>query len=268
MKKIAISMPVHQSPECIEDQLKNIKKFVPNSVVVLHVSDSSPGLKQQIQSFANKYDGFLFINPTSYQTFAANEAAQVTGLSTVHASNIRYIASITDFDTMAFETSNDMFVRKGIENTFSAFDCGCGVQKNDVEDFRQRFPGTVEYLSKVIDFKYVEKAAQEGLWFPKEVALFVADKIFELMSAHNIPKMAAEEATLANFAFNGFPELYNSNAGAHYVYHNNAEGPSVDRGMLHKVRNGELPHVYAVKRVPRNINDQTRIYIKNITKND
>jgi len=216
MKKIVISMPVHQSPLCIEDQIKNIRKFVPNSLVVLHVSGSSPGLHEQIMLFAPRYKDFLFLNPTRFNTYDPNEAAQVTGLSTVHASNIRYMASVTQFDVVAFETSNDMFVRKGIEHTFAAFDCGCGVQKTPPEEFRQRYPGTIEYLSKVIDFKYAEKAAQEGMWLPKEVALFVADKIFELMTAHGIHQMAAEEATLANFAFNGFPGLYDSNAGTHY----------------------------------------------------
>jgi len=267
MKKIAISMPVHQAPLCIENQLQNIQKFVPNSVVVLHVSGSSHGLKEQVMHFAHKYTGFLFINPTSYNTYDPNEAAQVTGLSTVHASNIRYLASVLQFDTVAFETSNDFFVRKGIEHTFNAFDCGAGVQKTPVEDFRQRFPGTIEYLSKVIDFKYAEKAAQEGMWFPKEVAIFVADKILELMAIHGIQQMAAEEATLANFAFNGFPGLYESNAGTHYVYHNAAEA-ACDRGMIHSVRNGDLPHVYSVKRIPRGMHDHTRQFVNALTKND
>jgi hypothetical protein len=80
--------------------------------------------------------------------------------------------------------------------------------------------------------------------------------------------MAAEEATLANFAFNGFPELYDSNAGNHYVYHDASEGAVVKREMIHKVRNGEFKNIYAVKRVPRRINDETRRYINELTKND
>lgn len=267
MKKIAISMPVHQSPLCVENQVQNILKFVPNSVIVLHVSGSSPGLKDQIMKFKPRYGDALQINPTSYHTYDPNEAAQVTGLSTVHASNIRYLASVTQFDVMAFETSNDFFVRKGIEHTFDAFDCGAGVQKVPLDDFNQRYPGTIDYLSKVIEFKYAEKAPQEGMWFPKEVALFVADKILELMRVYSIPQMAAEEATLANFAFNGFPGLYDSNAGTHYVYHDASEA-AVNRGMIHKVRDGQLPHVFSVKRVPRGMHDPTRQYVNQLTKND
>ena len=260
-------MPVHQSPLCVENQVKNILKFVPNSVIVLHVSGSSPGLMGQIMRFKSRYGDALQINPTSYNTYDPNEAAQVTGLSTVHASNIRYLASVTQFDVVAFETSNDFFVRKGIEHTFNAYECGCGVRKIPVEDFRISYPGTIEYLSKVIEFKYAEKAQQEGMWLPKYAALFVADKILELMAAYNIPQMAAEEATLANFAFNGFPELYDSNCGSHYVYHDASEA-AVNRPMIHRVRNGELPHVFSVKRVPRGMHDPTRQYVNELTKND
>ena len=77
MKRIAISMPVHQSPLCIENQIQNIFKFVPNSVVVLHVSGSSPGLKEQVMRFKSRYGDILQVNPKSYNTYDPEEAAQV-----------------------------------------------------------------------------------------------------------------------------------------------------------------------------------------------
>lgn len=267
MKKVAISIPVHQSPACIEDQVANTLKFVPNCVIILHVSGDDPQLLSAIERFKPKYEGALFINPHRYTTFAPNEAAQVSKLSSVHASNIQYITSIiSDLDIMAFETSNDLFVRKGIQNTFEQFDWGCGNFHYQEPD---SFPSqkTIEELKMVSPIAYVCKAAQEGFWCNMGAAKYFAQKVKELEVKLGI-LIGWEEGTLANLVINSGQVDLNKNSQRHYVYHDPSEGAAVARPMIHRVRNGELPHVYSVKRVPRNIKDSTRRYIRGLTKND
>jgi len=261
MKKIAISMPVHEAPDCIENQLHNIFKYVPNSIVVLHVSLDSSTLLRKIESFLPQFGGSVFINPTRYHTFKHDEAAQVTNLSTVHASNIRYITSVVaDIDVMAFETSNDMFVRHGIEDMFNNYTCGCSAVIMEPDDFP--FIDTVLYLRKVIDPKIACKAPQEGLWVPIEAAKFFAEKIEELEKVLGM-YIPGEEGFLANLCLNYDTSMLNNNSG-HYVYHNSAEGGAVDLNKITEVRNGQIPFKYAVKRVPRNINDSIRKLINDL----
>jgi len=266
MKRVAISIPVHECALCIENQILNIRKFVPNSFVVIHVSGDSPQLWDEIMRFQPKYNGFLHLNPTRFRTFKHDEAAQVYGLSTVHASNIKFANSIGPFDVMAFETSNDMFVRKGIENDFNQYLCGCSSSQRIPPDI---FPykELLSDLRRVITVKFCEKAPQEGFWCPRDAALFFADKIFELMSLLNRATIPAEEGFLPNLILNQFPELYNSMI-PQFVYHDPNEGASVKMEMIYKVRNGELPYIYAVKRIPRRIDDATRIFVNELTKND
>ena len=94
MKKVAISIPVHQSPDCVEEQVRNIIKYVPNCVIVLHASKDDPNFINKLKPFINKYSSVLYINPYQFPTYARAEAANVSKLSSVHASNIQYINSV------------------------------------------------------------------------------------------------------------------------------------------------------------------------------
>lgn len=264
MKKIVISIPVHTAPLCVENQIENIKKFVPNSAIILHVSgmhrDPRLPFPEQMNIIAARHPGFVFLNPTRYDTYKADEAGQVTGLSTVHSSNFNYISSIMDFDTFAIDTSNDFFVRKGIQHLFEKYDCGFSPVRFRPEEFFHQ--PTVERIKKVCAITTMEKGPQEGSFYPKEVFKEVAKKVAEVSSF-----LDAEEAYLPTFAFNLFPELYNSCTGKHYVFHN-GQHEAVIQGDIDRIRSGAEPLQYSVKRVPRVIDHATRIYCNSITKND
>lgn len=258
MIKVALSIPVHEQSSVVENQLHNIQKFVPNSVVILHVSGDSPSsFSNEITSIAKKMDGFVFINPTKYKTHAENEAGNVTGLSTVHASNFKYLNSVTDFDVFALDTSNDMFVRGGIDALFETYSCGFHVSMSDPA--RYAYQQVVTDISKYVKVKTMEKGSQEGSFYPKEVFSEVSDIIFKMGGL-----IKAEEMYLPSLAFNLFPELYDANSGSHYVYHNPAHY-AVERHDIHQVQYGHYGQRFAVKRVPRNMDDPTRIYINKIT---
>ncbi len=270
MKKVVISIPVHESPLCVEGLVKNIQKFVPNSAVILHASGSSGMLHsnemrtfpfvQQISALTMKYKGFVFMNPHHYYTYAPNEAGCVTGLSTVHSSNFKYIASQMDFDVFAMNTSNDFFVRKGIEDLFEQYRCGFSPGHTPVDHFPSKI--TVDNLKKVIDVNVMEKGPQEGSFYPKEVFAAVAEKVGKISTL-----LDGEEGYLPSLAFNMFPELYDSCTGQHYVFHNSNDG-CVSHQDVHHIRNGTHPLQYAVKRIPRQPQHPTRLFVEELTKND
>jgi hypothetical protein len=264
MKKIVISIPVHTAPQCVEDQINNIKKFVSNSSVVLHVSgmprDPRLPFGEQMKVIASRHPGFVFLNPQQYNTHKENEAGQVTGLSTVHSSNFNYISSVMDFDTFALDTSNDFFVRKGIEDLFEKYACGFTPTRCPPDQF-VHLP-TMERIRAVIPLKTMEKGSQEGSFYPKEVFKEVAKKVGEISTF-----LDAEEAYLPSLAFNMFPELYDQCSNNHYVFHNPNHDAVTTEDIL-RIRSGSSPNQYSVKRVPREFQHPTRRYVNELTKND
>lgn len=260
MKKIAISIPVHEQPLVIENQLQNIYKFVPNSVVVLHASADSPAFfHQELNNILKKFNGFAYLNPAHYHTHSSFDAGNVTGLSTVHASNFNFIDSQVKFDIFAIDTSNDMFVRPGImEHVFEKYDCCFHVSMTKPEDYP--FKSILEHIKQYIPVKTCEKNSQEGSAYPREVFKAVSDIILKMGGL-----IKAEEMYLPTLAFNLFPELYNKNSGCHYVYHNPAHS-AVTKDDIHKTQYSEYGLKFVVKRVPRRIDDPIRQYINEITK--
>lgn len=270
MKRVVISIPVHESPVCVEQLVLNIKKFVPNSAVVLHASGSSAMMHsnetrvypfvQQITNLTAKYPGFVFMNPHHYYTFAPDQAGCVTGLSTVHSSNFQYISTQMDFDVFAMNTSNDFFVRKGIEDLFEKYSCAFTPTHTPVDHFPSKI--TVDNLKKVTEIKVMEKGAQEGSFYPKEVFAEVAKKVNQISSF-----LDGEEGYLPSLAFNLFPELYDGCSNNHYVFHNPEHG-AVERQDVERIRRGDSPNQYAVKRIPRQPDHPIRHYVNDLTKDD
>lgn len=263
-KKVVISIPVHEAPEVVEDQLNNIKKFVNNSCVILHASAHKPEFYNQIKNLINKFADFAFLNSISYDTHAPGENANVTGLGTVHCSNFRYIENLIDFDYFALETSNDMFVRKGVEILWNNYDVGCATIKSNATSYRndgEKY--IIELASKYIKFETIEIHAPEGTFYPKnifkEISHIVLDKINYFR--------CGEEIIIPSLAFNIDKTLYDKNCNSSYVFHNWKDG-YVKKEDIISVKNGEKLNKYSVKRVPRNMNDDCRLFIREINKNE
>lgn len=259
MKKVVISIPVHESSQVVQNQLENIRQFVPNSSVVLHASADSPDqFHQEIRAIIRKMDGFAYLNPMSFHTHSEHDAGMVRGLSTVHASNFKHIDSIIKLDIFALNTSNDMFVRGGINTVFEKFDCGFHVSCSTPQDYP--YQDVIQHIQKYVQVKTCEKGSQEGTFYPTDVFREVSKIILDMGGL-----IKAEEMYLPCLAFNIAPELYLSNSGEHYVYHN-PQHYSITKEDIHRVQYGELGPRYAVKRVRRDPNDPIRQYINQITR--
>lgn len=269
-KKVIVSIACHEQPLVIQDQLQNIRKFVPNSQVVLHSSlDSGSNFKNQLLNLSNnEFKDFMFVNNVSIPTHAPDEAGNVKNLTTVHAENFKYISSlINDFDIFTVNTSNDMFVRKGINKLFEEFKC-CITSHNEPVDIfynnchtNSKVP--IDLLKKHIDVKFAISCATEGTYYPKECWATATDIILNKIGGY----LKCEEVIVHTLILNLFPELLKSNVGTTYVFHNGQHYETKDEDIL-DVRNGKYPEKYAVKRVPRTMNNHCRNFINELTKND
>ncbi|ADL32892.1 hypothetical protein bpr_I0142 [Butyrivibrio proteoclasticus B316] len=118
--KVAISIPVHEKPDVVIDQINNIKKYVPDAVLVIHVSSELKEYADLERFIAN--ENSVYMNPEHLMCGWGK-------IIDAHISNYKYLRSITDFDYIMFHASNDMYIRKGVEKYISQFDAGFHVHK-------------------------------------------------------------------------------------------------------------------------------------------
>jgi len=207
----------------------------------------------------------MFLNDKQIYTHSPWDAGQVKNLSSVHSINVQFALKKLNFDTMAFSTSNDMFVRYGVNELFDKYPAGQGGAQDSLDSWKIRDKGIkelIEKLEKHSKLNFIIKNATEGSWYPKEIITKTAEIIL-----NEFDVVSGDELIIPTVGFSIDHELWDKTFHGNFVFHN-AEHAAVSFEDIMKVRNGEMPGQFSVKRVPRQINDNTRIYIRNLTKND
>ena len=115
--QIVISIPVHEEKEVVVDQIQNYKKYMKNPVIVIHISESfyrnENGRFDEIEKIQDVY-----INPVHFDVGWGN-------IAHVHISNYLYICEkIKKFDYFLMHASNELYVRKGVEDYISRYRAG------------------------------------------------------------------------------------------------------------------------------------------------
>jgi len=136
---IYISIPVHEKPDVIVNQLLNLKHFI-NAKVILHLSLSSSFTRDELENVISKNSltDNVIINPHSVKTAWGS-------IINAHLCNIEYLMTIgaNDSDKVIFHSSNDMLVKNGLDDYL----------ENKKNLFHER---------------YVDR---EGYWWPTGVSL-------------------------------------------------------------------------------------------------
>lgn len=112
---IFVSLPVHENPRVIINQLKNFRQFMIDAIIVLHISKQASFLKEDLVSLLKiNYIDNAIINPNSLDTSWGN-------IIKAHISNIKLIQSISinPDDKIIFHASNDMLIKPGLNNFLS-----------------------------------------------------------------------------------------------------------------------------------------------------
>ena len=108
---IFISIPVHENPQVILDQIINIKKYI-DAIFIVHVSKNANFPKSELIKLLknNKLDEIVIVNPKSISTNWGD-------IISTHIENIKFIQQISSKleDKIVFHSSNDMIVRKGVQ---------------------------------------------------------------------------------------------------------------------------------------------------------
>lgn len=113
--KAIISMPVHERPDVVLDQIRNVNRFFPEADFILHIN----------KAFFEKYDTStleglpgVYLNPTHLKTEWGN-------LLPPHLVNIDYLEDTgIQYDYLVFHSSNDLYVRPGVAEYIQRYDAG------------------------------------------------------------------------------------------------------------------------------------------------
>ncbi|MBF0408326.1 MAG: hypothetical protein HQM10_13330 [Candidatus Riflebacteria bacterium] len=117
--KICVSIPVHERPDVILDQIKNFRFYLPDCQIVLHKSQNfihSPefGKFDELE----KLEG-VSVNPVSLPTWS-----KWGSFVHVHNSNFEFAEKNLSFDYFCLHASNDLYVKPGALKYISSFDAG------------------------------------------------------------------------------------------------------------------------------------------------
>jgi len=100
---IAISIPIHESMDCVVDLVENIRHYEPNSYLILHASKIFSSFEaEKLKPYEN-----VFINPKRNPTGL--------GLLTHHISNFKFLQKHVSFDSFVIMSSNEMLIKYGLE---------------------------------------------------------------------------------------------------------------------------------------------------------
>ena len=117
--KLVVSIPVHEKPEVIKNQIENFKKYIKNTSIVLHVSKTF--LEHHSLDEIKNIPG-VYINPEHLDTKWAN-------IIQTHISNYLYIKNVLEFDYFILHASNDMYIRTGFDSYIMKYEAGFNIRK-------------------------------------------------------------------------------------------------------------------------------------------
>jgi len=125
MTKILFSLPVHEMPAIVRDQIANINYFCPGSTIAIHISAGAAALQDEFRRECDLPN--VLINPSSYET------RWNAGLLHTHVSNYLYaLERGADFDRVVLISSNELLVKPGLSEYVSKYAMGSHVQIYDL----------------------------------------------------------------------------------------------------------------------------------------
>lgn len=292
MKPIVISLLVHEQPLVVIDQLQNIKKFVPNSITIVHINRCFSGDPRLIIEYA--IDSSVLIN----ENFLAVGWAD---LIQAHNSNFRYAKQQLGqaFDKFCLHASNDLFVRSGVESYINSHHCGVNtfVTHKDMQWTPRRRAEHDDQLRDMLNYVGSDSiccSQPEGTFYDvtlfEEInrvidLFFVRDKIKSYQTKndndHNNTLYAREEVYYPTLA-----KQLSTQITFPYVFSEVMSWPrvSIDNNLIDQVRNITTPAEYClerrlfekqqqlydrdflfgVKRIQRKIDDPVREYVRRL----
>lgn len=205
MAKLLFSLPVHERPEILKDQIENINYFAPGSHICIHISHMAADLRDEFQRTC-EFDNVTF-NPVSYETVWSG------GILHAHIANFEHaLQTGIDFDKIVLISSNELLVKPGLVDYASAYMIAAQTEVYEDSadwgvfcDKHLQMPGMQQFLAK-LNLPLFFGGQAEGQFFPKNIFQILSGYYRECfpMEPVGFPIEEAIPATVAaRFAFTG-----------------------------------------------------------------
>ncbi len=169
---ILFSIPVHEQPDVIVNQVENFTWFNPDCKIVLHVSGWMS--KADVKEMHNKLSRYshVFINDTRLWS-GHMDGTQLK----MHVVNCLYAQrNNIDYDHFCINASNDMFVKSGLQDHISSYDTGNlfkneqqQVQKDWDELKHAKNDPLLQKIMKKHELQSIYSSQVEGSFYKKEI---------------------------------------------------------------------------------------------------
>lgn len=289
---LAISLLVHERPEVIRDQIDNICLFVPDSVIVLHINSQFFGDVTDVYRLAETNERVLINDQRTKIAWS--------DLIQAHNSNFHFLKKkIPDnYSHFCIHASNDMFLLPGTENYVRQHDCG--VSKIETYD---NMPWTPQHRSvhdtqlkeilNDINQTEIYGSQPEGTFYSRDLFAEIVKIIERRFDRSKIKPYFTKNDNDHNNTIYAREEIYYptiahklcGKVASPYLYSEVMFCQSLSTQIIDNVLNRTLPpeyltesrlskttiplydseHLYAVKRVPRDIQSPVRKYVRELT---
>ena len=263
------SVPVHERTEVVIDLMLNVRRFCPDSAVVMHISKgfnyrNSAHSAEQFRSILATFDN-VFVNPTSLDTRWGD-------IVHTHVSNFKYASTVADFKYFSLIASNELFVREMHTLLPDGFDVGFveRVFADHPEWVKGWYPRVWEdeYFDRILKhfgatYDNVFRAVSEGNVYSKDIfteIVGVLDQFYSVEAIANRERVIypREEVYIQTIAHLVDKNLRNANVS--FTNWNLNKKP-LKLSIITDTAEGKLDGKYSVKRVARVLDDVNRVYI-------
>ena len=267
MNKIVFSIPVHEKPEVIFDQIFNLKYFNPGCAVVLHISPVFSWDKSEI-----KQPQFEEIIKNIPDVYINSEQVRTGWLDIIqaHLSNYKFMRSKIDFEYFVLTASNELYIKNGayelISNYEAGFSTGRIINFNSVSSFAYRAEtdkALINIIKEITNYKNEKEITQNIYSSQVEGSFFsvkVFDEIFALTEKYfdykNVKYLYQREEIY-------FGTIVKLTVPEEKIYTKNLTYTTNDLSYFYNF-DFILNNYFSVKRVDREINNPIRAYIRDV----
>ncbi|MFC2080844.1 hypothetical protein ACFLR8_01375 [Bacteroidota bacterium] len=257
--RLALSIPVHEKSEVIIDQIININTHLDNPLIVLHFSKSFNWDSRYIskENFYNviKSKPFVYVNPQNLETGFLN-------IFLTHISNFKYLSTQISFDYFCLHSSNDLFVKTGIEEIIKNHNAGFSwfnqTEKNDWYFPHAQKDKSLLKIMNTLKIDQIIGSQMEGSYYTKEIFGKIVN-IIEQNYVSNKFNYQREEVYFPTIA-QAFTNI-NVNHGKNYIFIPwNYDLIITIKDVKSVIKSDTF---FGLKRINRQINNYLRIYIRN-----
>jgi len=292
---ILFSIPVHERPEVVVNQVENFRHFNPGCQIVLHISAWMPEPVLKTMKMALSDHPYVYLNDTRIWSGYA-DGTQMK----MHIINYLYAQKLTlEFDYFCPHASNDMFVRDGLEEYMKRFDAGGSFHERDpknktwIHGYRSLFDTSLKRIMKKYDLFKIYGGQLEGSFYRKKIMDEVVVRamtygFYEIpgVYAHGYSPMGSRLAgkkkiraifnRICRGVFYAKEEVYfttlsqdlvTTRAPFNYCYVNWLDNLKITKEDVDHVRSGNFDALSYTRHIPVPLNDLQFFAVKRVDRN-